>query len=117
MSRKRSGAGSLSERVAFLEPNEHDDGYGGVTTGYVDRFCDAARLQPRAGGESVQAARLAGTQPYTMIVRSSSQTRRVTPAWRVRNERSGKTYNIRAVANMDERNAYLEILVVEGEAG
>lgn len=115
--RKRKGAGSLSERVVFMELVEQDDGYGGITRGYVDRFTEAARLQPRAGGEAVQAARLAGTQPYTMTVRSSSQTRQVTPAWRVRDSRSDTTYNIKAVANMDERNQYIELLVVAGEAG
>lgn len=115
--RKRKGAGSLSERIAFLEPDDIDDGYGGITTGYVERFQDAARLQPSMGSEPVIASRLAGIQPYTMTVRSSVATRAVTPAWRVRNVRSGKTYNIKAVVNIDERNAYIEMLVVEGQAG
>lgn len=117
MAAKRKGAGALSERVAFLEPDEIPDGYGGTTTGYVERFQEAARLQPRMGSEPVIASRLAGIQPYTMTVRSSTATRAVTPAWRVRNVRSGKTYNIKAVVNIDERNAYLEMLIVEGEAG
>lgn len=117
MAAKRKGAGSLSERVAFLEPDNIDDGYGGVTTGYVERFQDAARLQPRMGSETVIASRLQGIQPYTMTVRSSAATRAVTPAWRVRNVRSGRTYNIKAVVNLDERNAWLEFLIVEGEAG
>lgn len=115
--RKRKGAGSLSERVAFLEPDNIEDGYGGVTTGYVERFQDAARLQPRMGSETVIASRLQGVQPYTLTVRSSTATRAVTPAWRVRNVRSGREYNIKTVVNSDERNAYLEMLVVEGEAG
>lgn len=117
MAAKRKGAGSLSGRVAFLEPDEIPDGYGGHTTGYVERFQDAARLQPRVGSETVIASRLQGVQPYTLTVRSSTATRAVTPAWRVRNVRSGKTYNIKAVVNIDERNAWLELLVVEGEAG
>lgn len=117
MARKRAGAGSLSERVAFLEPDSVDDGYGGQTQGYVERFQDAARLQPRMGSEPVIASRLAGIQPYTMTVRSSARTRAVSPAWRVRNVRSGVTYNIKAVVNIDERNAMLEMLIVEGEAG
>lgn len=117
MAAKRSGAGSLSERVAFLEPDEIDDGYGGQTQGYVERFQDAARLHPRMGSETVIASRLQGVQPYTLTVRSSTATRAVTPAWRVRNVRSGREYNIKTVVNSDERNAYLEMLVVEGEAG
>ena len=117
MAAKRKGAGALSERVAFLEPDNIDDGYGGTTQGYVERFQDAARLQPRMGSETVIASRLHGVQPYTLTVRSSTATRAVTPAWRVRNVRSGREYNIKTVVNSDERNAYLEMLVVEGEAG
>lgn len=101
----------------FMRPDTVSDGYGGQTAGYVDVFTDAARLTPRMGGEAVQAARLAGTQPYTMVVRSSNQTRQVTPEWRVGNMRTNATYNIRAVSNPDELNAYLEFLVVAGEAG
>lgn len=115
--RKRKWAGSLSERVAFLEQNTISDGYGGTTTGYVGRFEDAARLQPRLGSEPVIAARLTGVQPYTLTVRSSTATRAVTPAWRVRNKRTGVTYNIKTVVNIDERNAMLEMLVVAGEEG
>lgn len=117
MAVKRSGAGALSERVMFMRPDTVSDGYGGQTTGYVDAFTDAARLTPRMGGEAVQAARLAGTQPYSMTVRSHTETRKVTPAWRVRNVRTNATYNIRAVSNPDERNAYQEFLIVAGEAG
>jgi len=117
MATKRSGAGRLSERVAFLELVTGDDGYGGVTTGYVERFTEAARLEPRMGSEPVMASRLQGIQPYTLTVRSSERTRAVTPAWRAVNARTGKGYNIKTAVNFDERNAYIEMLVVEGEAG
>lgn len=115
--RSRQGAGALSERVAFLEPDNIDDGYGGITTGYVERFQGAARLAPRLGSEPVIASRLQGVQPFLLTVRSSTATRAVTPAWRVRNVRTGRTYNIKTAVNVDERNAYIEMLVVEGEAG
>lgn len=117
MDRKRSGAGSLSERVVFMQQVEGDDGYGGVITGWADVFEDAARLQPRMGSEPVIAARLTGVQPYTLYVRSSVATRAVTPAWRVRNKRTGIEYNIKTCVNVDERNAMLEMMVVSGEAG
>lgn len=115
--RKRSGAGSLSERVAFLEQVEGDDGYGGVVLGYVPKFEDAARLEPRMGSEPVVASRLQGIQPYTMTVRSSVATRAVTPAWRVRNKRTGREYAIKTCANPDERGHWIEMLVIENEAG
>lgn len=115
--RKRSGAGSLSERITFQNRGEVDDGYGNPVTGaWADQFMEPARLAPRTGSESVIAARLTGVQPFTLTVRSSSRTRDVTPAWRAVNTRTGKTYNIKAIANPDERNAYLDMLVVEGES-
>lgn len=117
MAAKRTTAGSLNQRVVFLEPNDSSDGHGGETDGYVERFCVSARLRPRMGSETVIASRLQGIQPYTLTVRSSSDTRQVTPAWRARNTRTGQTYNITTVVNIDERNAFLEMLVVEGEAG
>lgn len=113
--RKRSGAGGLSERVVFSRREEVDDGFGNVQGAWVDQFTEPARLQPRLGSEPVIAARLTGIQPYTLTVRSSTRTRSVTPAWRAVNARSGATYNIKAITNRDERNADLEMLVVEGE--
>lgn len=118
---KRKGSGSLSERIAFLEQIEGDNGYGGVTLGWQERFQEAGRLAPIFGSrltvESVSAARLQANQPYNLTVRSSDRTRAVTAAWRVRNVRTGKEYNIKTVVNPDERNAYLEMLVVEGAEG
>lgn len=114
---KRSGSGSLSERIAFLQQVEGDDGYGGVVVGWQSVFEEAGRLQPKLGSEPVVAGRLQGIQPYLLTVRSSTRTRSVTPAWRVRNVRTGREYNIKTAVNVDERNAYLEMLVVEGEAG
>ena len=115
--RKRSGAGSLSERVTFQRREEVDDGYGNPVAGpWVDQFDEPVRLQPRTGSEPVIAARLTGIQPYTLTVRSSIRTREVTPAWRVRNACRGAGYNIKAITNPDERNGLLEMLVVEGEA-
>lgn len=117
MAVKRKGAGALSERVTFLEQVAGDDGYGGVVVGWQERFTEPARLMPLRGGETVMAGRLQGTQPFVCTVRSSTRTRAVTPAWRAVNARTGATYNIKAVTNPDERNAYLDVLMVAGEAG
>lgn len=114
--RKRSGAGSLSDRIGFEAEVEGDDGYGGVVVGFVEQFVESARLEPRVGSEPVIASRLQGLQPYTMTVRSNERTRAVTPAWRARNKRSGVVYAIKAAVNIDERNQWIELLVVQGEA-
>ncbi len=114
--RKRAGAGSLSERIGFEVEVEGDDGYGGVVVGFAEQFVEPARLEPRVGSETVIASRLQGLQPYTMTVRSNERTRTITPAWRARNKRTGVVYAIKAAVNIDERNQWIELLVVQGEA-
>ena len=103
--RKRAGAGSLSERIGFEAEVEGDDGYGGVVVGFQEQFVEPASLEPRVGSEPVIASRLQGLQPFTM-----------TPAWRARNKRTGMVYAIKAAVNIDERNQWIELLVVQGEA-
>ncbi|MGP4670649.1 head-tail adaptor protein [Agrobacterium salinitolerans] len=115
--RKRAGAGSLSERIGFEAEVEGDDGYGGVVISFAEQFVEPARLEPRVGSETVIASRLQGLQPYTMTVHSNERTRTITPAWRARNKRSGVVYAIKAAVNIDERNQWVELLVVQGEAG
>ena len=115
--RKRAGAGSLSERIGFEAEVEGDDGFGGVVVGFAEQFVEPARLEPRVGSETVIASRLQGLQPYTMTVRSSERTRTITPAWRARNKRTDEVYAIKAAVNIDERNEWIELLVVQGEAG
>lgn len=127
--RKRSGAGSLSERVTFQKREEVDDGYGNSVSGdWQDIFTEPARMQPQFGSrltvEGVTAARLAAMQPYFLKVRSSLRTRAITAAWRVYDARAGmdaqgnpnRSFNIKTIVNPDERNGTLEMLVVEGEA-
>ncbi|WP_367354192.1 head-tail adaptor protein [Agrobacterium pusense] len=114
--RKRAGAGSLSERIGFEAEVEGDDGYGGVVVGFQEQFIEPARLEPRVGSETVIASRLQGVQPFTMTVRSNERTRTITPAWQARNKRTGVVYAIKAAVNIDERNQWIELLVVQGEA-
>lgn len=115
--RKRSGAGSLSERISFQEPTSGSDGGGGVIEGYTTQFTEPAQMMPKVGGEGVTASRLQGVQPFLCTVRSSARTRQITPAWRAVNERTGVTYNITTAVNIDERNQWIELMLVAGEAG
>lgn len=108
---KRSGAGSLNCLIIFQQRKSIDDGYGGTHEDWVDIFTDNARLKPRTGSETVIASRLQGIQPYSLTVRSHSKTRQVTPAWQAKNARTGEIYDIASVVNIDERGAYLEMLV------
>lgn len=110
-------AGELRERVAFEYRAAVDDGYGNEVSGdWTLGFRCAARIKPLRGGESVQAARLAGKQPVAITVRVSSNTRAVTTDWRVRDTRTDEVYNIRSKVNPDEKRAYFEMECDSGVA-
>lgn len=121
---KRAGAGSLNCRLTFQVRQDEDDGFGGTRGEWVDQFTVPGRLEPRYGSnaESILAARMQSMQPYNLTIRSSAAARQVTASWRAYDARAGKTgdkpnrvFGIKTVANPDERNSYLEMLVVEGE--
>lgn len=120
------GAGQLRERVTFQRRDRTPDGYGNeVAGGWTDQFTVYARLMPRLGGEEVIAARMTGVQPYILTVRSSSLTRGVSPDWRAYDARRGigengepaRLFEILSIANVDEKNAYIDFLVREGLPG
>ncbi len=123
---KRTGSGSLNCKIVFSQRQEIDDGFGGTRGDWVDQFTVPARLAPKFGGnaESIIAARLVSRQPYNLTVRASSATRQITTAWRAYDARAGladgkpnRVFGIKTVVNPDERGAYLEMLVIEGEDG
>ena len=114
---KRSGAGSLNHLCDLQIKTEETDTYGNVQVGpWATQFTEPCRLMAKLGGEGVFAGRLQGTQPFIMTVRSSTRTRALNGSWRAVNARTGETYNIKTNVNVDERNGYLELLVVAGEA-
>ncbi|MEL4374109.1 head-tail adaptor protein [Brucella cytisi] len=123
---KRAGAGSLNCRLTFQRRETINDPDGGTRGEWVDQFTVPGRLEPRYGSnaESIMAARMQSMQPYNLTVRSSGQARQVTASWRAYDARAGKTgaepnrvFGIKTVVNPDERDAMLEMLVVEGEYG
>jgi head-tail adaptor len=117
MTPKRKGAGALNMLVTFQKRGETTDEYGNITAGpWTDQFTEPCRLMAKLGGEPVLAQRLVKRQPYIMTVRSSERTRGVDGAWQAVNARTGEIYNIKTNVNVDERWAYLELLVVAGEA-
>lgn len=112
-----TSAGSLRDRIAFDSRIETDDGAGNVRGKYSEQFVRWAEIKARFGGEEITAARLAGRQPVTILVRyDAMSTSRITPAWRARDVRKGTVYNIRAVADPDGRRQWLELLAESGAA-
>ncbi len=121
---KRAGAGSLNCRLTFQRREQISDEWGGTRGEWVDQFTVPGRLEPRYGSnaESIMAARMQSMQPYNLTIRGSTAARQVTASWRAYDARAGKTgdkpnrvFGIKTVVNPDERNQYLEMLVVEGE--
>ncbi|MBA8821428.1 hypothetical protein BRY73_16065 [Ochrobactrum sp. P6BS-III] len=126
---KRAGAGSLNCRLTFQRREQISDEWGGTRGEWIDQFTVPGRLEPRYGSnaESVMAARMQSMQPYNLTIRSSTAARQITASWRAYDARAGVTvdiqgaqrpnrvFGIKTVVNPDERGAYLELLVVEGE--
>ena len=121
---KRAGAGSLNCRLTFQRREQISDEWGGTRGEWVDQFTVPGRLEPRYGSnaESIMAARMQSMQPYNLTIRGSTAARQVTASWRAYDARAGKSgdkpnrvFGIKTVVNPDERNQYLEMLVVEGE--
>lgn len=108
-------AGRQRALLHFQRREAVEDDYGNTEASFVTVFTDGAELIPLKGSESVIAARLTGTQPYVVRVRSNSNTRAVGPAWRILDARNpSRVFNITAIADMTQKNAYLDIMATEG---
>lgn len=105
----------MREKIHFQTRTMVDDGFGNETAGpFATVFSEPADLIPGTGSETVIAARLAGTQPYTIIVRSSARTRQITPAWQAVDARDpSRIFDITAISNPDRWNGKLNIQATE----
>ena len=70
----------------------------------------------RPGSEAMTEARLAGRQPLTAIVRFDSQTRAITPDWRMTDLRTGTVYAIQTAADMERTNQWMSFVCEAGVA-
>lgn len=105
----------MRQRITFETRNVSPDGAGNTeTTGWTSQFARGARVHPLRGGEEVTAARLQGTQPVIITVRSDSQTRTIDSTWRANDQRNGVVYDIKSISNNDEKNIYLDLMCVAG---
>jgi SPP1 family predicted phage head-tail adaptor len=108
-------AGPLRQRFAFDERVIDADGYGNERGTWVERFRVWAQRMMLRGGEDVLAARLEGRAPAVIVVRATTDARRVTTDWRARDLRSGQVFNVRAVTPRERRD-YLDFLCETGVA-
>lgn len=111
-------AGELRERVRFERRVQRaDDSYGNIT--YEWRAVSvpmAANLEPASGQEGFDEQLLRGEAPFTVTVRSSEQSRGIITNDRIVNLRTGETFDIKAIANPDQRRRYLAMMAVRGGA-
>uniref|UniRef100_A4WTD5 Phage head-tail adaptor, putative n=1 Tax=Cereibacter sphaeroides (strain ATCC 17025 / ATH 2.4.3) TaxID=349102 RepID=A4WTD5_CERS5 len=109
------GAARLFDEVAFDEPVQIPDGSGGTDATWQERYACRAHIRYLRGGEVVQAARLAGRQPVVVTIRRSAEAEAIRADWRMRDNRTGETYNIRAIVPTEDRR-WLEITAESGVA-
>lgn len=109
------GPGQMQASLAFDEPVQIPDGSGGTNASWAERYACRAKIRYLRGGETVQAARLAGRQPVVVSIRRCAAAEAITPAWRMRDARSGTIYNIRTVVPSDDRR-WLEVTAESGVA-
>jgi hypothetical protein len=83
-------------------------------------FTVAANITPRLGGETVEAARLAGRQPVVVRVRQTPDTKTIRTDWKITDLASGAEYNIRTAADpymgTVEHGKFLDMLAEAGVA-
>lgn len=112
-------AGTLHHCVAFDAPTQTPDGSGGTDDGWTTAEAGShicwASFRFLRGGETVMAARLSGKQPVVVGIRRSTDADAITPAWRMRDLRTGAVYNVRAAVPTDDR-AMIELLCEAGVA-
>jgi len=110
------GAGVRKEVLAYETRQEIDDGAGNPVSGpWVEQFRTSAQMHPLRGTEAVMASRLQGIQPYLVTVRCYSATLCITTDGRLRDTRSGVTYNITSAVPREKRD-YIDMLCVAGTA-
>lgn len=102
-------AGDLREVIELQQNEEIDDGYGNVYGGWTTKITAPARIRILKGSETIIASRLAGKQTAVITARWQPDIEPVTPAWRAKDARTGKIYDIKAVTP-DERKAWVDLL-------
>lgn len=108
------GAGALDQRITFQARGVDDN--GDPLGPWEDRFTVWAHLVWLRGSEAALQQRLEGKQPVAIVVRSSSQTRGITTAWRAVNARNAdQKFNLTSVSPAKEPG-FIDVLATMGGA-
>lgn len=115
ISNRTVSPGDLDRTVSFEAPVLTDNGLTKATT-YVPYFTCRARRRDVADGEATSADQLASFRRSRFVVRSSSETRAITPGYRMTHE--GQYWNILGIKEtLDGRGLFLEITAVKKDDG
>ncbi|HDZ80728.1 MAG TPA: head-tail adaptor protein [Roseobacter sp.] len=107
-------AGRLRHRVAFNRQATVPDGYGNVTGEFAPLFTVWGNVRETTGKERVAAGSVENTRTATIRIRASSQSNGLTEADQA--VARGETWNIRGIAQADDKGAMLDLLVEAGGA-
>ena len=102
-------SGPLNKRARFQRLVTTPDGAGGGIKSWTDYVTVWAQLIPQRAREKIQQGRIADAQAGVLLVRSSSETRRIDDTYRV--IVNGVLYNVRSHDNPDQVNDMLEFIV------
>lgn len=107
--------GKMRERLMFYRRSGTPDGMGNQLAAWSWLYGPvSARVQPLKGSELVVDQRLSGINIYNIYIRSSIVARGITAEDKAVNTRTGETFNITALNNLDERNAEIVFTAKSG---
>jgi SPP1 family predicted phage head-tail adaptor len=108
------GAGRLRHRVTFNRQATEADEYGNVTGAFEPLFTVWGNVRETTGKERVEAGSVENVRTATIRIRGSAQARGLTEADQA--VARGETWNIRGIAEADDKGAMLDLLVEAGVA-
>lgn len=111
-------SGAMREKLNFQVRANIQDPYGNPQAGdFQTVYTCAAELIPLKGSEPVIASRLSGVQPFIIRIRSCVAARAITTAWRAVDARNpSRIFNLRSVANFDQKSDWLDFMADNGVA-
>ncbi len=102
-------SGLLNKRAAFERRMLVDDNAGGNTEAWAPLVTVWAQFAPERGRERIQAGRLDAALAGVLRIRSSIESRGIVVTDRATID--GHVYNIRSIANPDQRGRVLELAI------
>lgn len=104
-----TGSGDLRGHFEFQLKTDGSDGFGGVIPGagpIQTVFATSGRFEVRTGDEIVLNNAPRGVSTVEVTIRAQPAARAVNTTWRIRDTRSGRTYNVKMM-KPDQKGAFI----------